>query len=187
MFSAFQRVTLLHSYLAFPWLSCAIICYYRLARMDICHECTRLTPDISKADKCYSVVRYLKYELNEVLSCYRQLVIASHTRTKEIAYRRFMFHNIQLLKYFRKLKIILSEISKLTNIILVRLRFSRRWLWRMVSSGMLRRVALVKTDVSEEPGASFIRVTRIGELGTTQAATSNRRTLGRNTKWERKV
>jgi hypothetical protein len=40
---------------------------------------------------------------------------------------------------------------------------------RMVSSGMLRRVALVITDVSEEPGASFIRVTKIGELGTTQA------------------
>jgi hypothetical protein len=32
-------------------------------------------------------------------------------------------------------------------------------------------VALVRTDVSEEPGASFIRVTKIGELGTTQAAT----------------
>jgi hypothetical protein len=31
-------------------------------------------------------------------------------------------------------------------------------------------VALVRTDVSEEPGASFIRVTKIGELGTTQAA-----------------
>jgi hypothetical protein len=46
----------------------------------------------------------------------------------------------------------------------------------MLSSGMLRRVALVITDVSEEPGVSFIRVTRIGELGTTQAATSNRRT-----------
>jgi hypothetical protein len=45
---------------------------------------------------------------------------------------------------------------------------------------MLRRVALVRTDVSEEPSASFIKVTRIGELGTTQAATSNRRTLRRN-------
>jgi hypothetical protein len=32
---------------------------------------------------------------------------------------------------------------------------------------MLRRVALVRTDVSEEPGASFIRVTNIGELGKT--------------------
>jgi hypothetical protein len=42
---------------------------------------------------------------------------------------------------------------------------------------MLRRVALVRTDVSEEPSASFIRVTRIGELGTTLSATSNRRTL----------
>jgi hypothetical protein len=49
----------------------------------------------------------------------------------------------------------------------------------MVSSGLLRRVALVRTDVSEEISAS-IRVTRIGELGTTQAATSNRRTLRRN-------
>jgi hypothetical protein len=45
----------------------------------------------------------------------------------------------------------------------------------MVFSGMLRRVALVRTYVSEEPGAPFIRVTRIGELRTTQAATSNRR------------
>jgi hypothetical protein len=50
----------------------------------------------------------------------------------------------------------------------------------MVSSGLLRRVALVRTDVSEEQGASFIRVTKIGELGTTQAATSNRLTLRRN-------
>jgi hypothetical protein len=49
----------------------------------------------------------------------------------------------------------------------------------MMSSGMLRRVALVRTDVSEEPSASFIRVTRIGELGTTLAVTSNRRTLRR--------
>jgi hypothetical protein len=44
----------------------------------------------------------------------------------------------------------------------------------MVSSGMLRRVALVRTDVSKELSASFIRVTRIGELGTTLAVTSNR-------------
>jgi hypothetical protein len=47
----------------------------------------------------------------------------------------------------------------------------------MVSSGMLRRVAVVRTDVSEELSASFIRVTKIGELGTTLAVTSNRRTL----------
>jgi hypothetical protein len=36
----------------------------------------------------------------------------------------------------------------------------------MVSSGMLRHVALVRTNVTEEPSAPFIRVTRIGELGT---------------------
>jgi hypothetical protein len=47
----------------------------------------------------------------------------------------------------------------------------------MVSSGMLRRAALVRIDVSEELSASFVTVTRIGELGTTLAATSNRRTL----------
>jgi hypothetical protein len=37
---------------------------------------------------------------------------------------------------------------------------------------MLRRVAIVRTDVSEELSASFIRVTTIGELGTTLAVTS---------------
>jgi hypothetical protein len=40
---------------------------------------------------------------------------------------------------------------------------------------MLRLVVLVRTDVSEELSASFTRVTRIGELGTTLAVTSNRR------------
>jgi hypothetical protein len=49
---------------------------------------------------------------------------------------------------------------------------------RMVSSGMLRHVALVRTDISDELSASFIRVTRIGELGRTLAATSNRCTVG---------
>jgi hypothetical protein len=47
----------------------------------------------------------------------------------------------------------------------------------MQSSGMLRHMALVRTDVSEERSASIIRVTTIGELETTLAATSNRRTL----------
>jgi hypothetical protein len=49
----------------------------------------------------------------------------------------------------------------------------------MVSSGMLRRVVIVRTDVSEEPSAPIIGVTRIGELGTTLPATSNRRMLRR--------
>jgi DNA-binding TFAR19-related protein (PDSD5 family) len=44
----------------------------------------------------------------------------------------------------------------------------------MASSRMLRRVALVRTDVSEELSASIIKVTRIGELGTKLAVTNNR-------------
>jgi hypothetical protein len=36
----------------------------------------------------------------------------------------------------------------------------------MPSSEMLHRVALVRTDVSEELSASIIRVTRIVEIGT---------------------
>jgi hypothetical protein len=46
---------------------------------------------------------------------------------------------------------------------------------------MLRHEALGRTNVSEELSASFIRVTRIGELGTTLAVTSNWRTMRRNT------
>jgi hypothetical protein len=52
----------------------------------------------------------------------------------------------------------------------------------MASSGMLRRLALLRTDVSEELSASIIKVTRIGEIGTTLAVTSSRRKLRRNTK-----
>jgi hypothetical protein len=48
---------------------------------------------------------------------------------------------------------------------------------RMESSGRLRRVAFVRTDVSEDLTAFFIRVARIGELGTTLAVTSNRRSV----------
>jgi hypothetical protein len=49
---------------------------------------------------------------------------------------------------------------------------------------MLRRMALVRTDVSEELSTSIISVTRIGELGTALAVTSNRRTLRRNSSQE---
>jgi hypothetical protein len=47
---------------------------------------------------------------------------------------------------------------------------------------MLRLVALVRTDVSEEPSPSIIRVTRIGELRTTLAVTRNPHTMRRNIK-----
>jgi hypothetical protein len=44
----------------------------------------------------------------------------------------------------------------------------------MPYSDMLRRVALVRTEVSEELSASIMRVTTIGELGKPLAITSNR-------------
>jgi hypothetical protein len=44
---------------------------------------------------------------------------------------------------------------------------------------MLRRVALVRSDVSEQLRASIIRAIKIGDLGTTLAVTSSRRTLRR--------
>jgi BRCT domain type II-containing protein len=52
----------------------------------------------------------------------------------------------------------------------------------MASSGMLRRVALIRTDFSEEISVYIIKVTRIGVLRTTLAVISNRRTVRRNTK-----
>jgi hypothetical protein len=45
---------------------------------------------------------------------------------------------------------------------------------------MLRRVALLRTNVSEEPNASIIRVTGIGEPTIKLAVTSNRPTLRRH-------
>jgi hypothetical protein len=47
----------------------------------------------------------------------------------------------------------------------------------MPSCGMLRRVDLIRTGVSEERSVSIIRWTIMGELGTTLAVTKNRGTL----------
>jgi hypothetical protein len=58
---------------------------------------------------------------------------------------------------------------------------------RMPPSGISRRVTLVRTYVSEEPSASIIKVTKIGELRTALAVTSNRRTLRRNSCWFNEV
>jgi hypothetical protein len=50
----------------------------------------------------------------------------------------------------------------------------------MPSSGVLRRVAIVRTDVSGERSAFIIKVIRIGQLGTTLTVDSNQRTMRRN-------
>jgi hypothetical protein len=57
----------------------------------------------------------------------------------------------------------------------------------MTSSWMLRRAALVRIDGSEEFSASFIRVTRLGELGTPLAVTSKGRTLQRHAKVYKRI
>jgi hypothetical protein len=57
------------------------------------------------------------------------------------------------------------------------IRFPNQHHSKMASSGMLRRVALVRTDVSEELSASIIKITR-GQIETS-AVTSNRRNLCR--------
>jgi hypothetical protein len=46
----------------------------------------------------------------------------------------------------------------------------------MPTCGMLRHVALERTEVSEEHSDSIIRMTRIDELGKTLAVTINRHT-----------
>jgi hypothetical protein len=80
---------------------------------------------------------------------------------------QFQGHNttseMRIYNYFHLNVLILNSIQ-LQNIIEVE---------ECRSSGMLCHVALVTTDVSEELRAYFIRVTRIGELGTTLAVTSN--------------
>jgi hypothetical protein len=67
------------------------------------------------------------------------------------------------------------EVYKLT-FSLQYLQLSEKKLRRMASSGVLRCVALVRTDVSEDVSASIIKVIRIGEVATL-AVTNNRRTL----------
>jgi hypothetical protein len=43
----------------------------------------------------------------------------------------------------------------------------------MLTSGILRRVALKRTEVSEEGSASIIIISRIGRLGTVMAVTNS--------------
>jgi hypothetical protein len=57
---------------------------------------------------------------------------------------------LEILSYKKIIKMLQKELYKK--------ELSKNTQSRMVSSELLRRAALVRTDVSEEPGASFIRV-----------------------------
>jgi hypothetical protein len=54
-----------------------------------------------------------------------------------------------------------------------------RCVYKKSSSGILRRMPRVRTEVSEECIASIIRVKRIGELGKSLSVTNNQSTLRR--------
>jgi hypothetical protein len=61
--------------------------------------------------------------------------------------------------------VVKERYAHILQILLLRPKTEGPWiLHRLASTGMLRHVTLVRTDVSEELSASFIRVTRIGEL-----------------------
>jgi hypothetical protein len=74
--------------------------------------------------------------------------------------------------YFLKSYVVLNLFLKQSSVMVAKVDKARG----MPSSGMLRRVVLVRTDVSEELSTSIIRVTRIGDLRTL-AINSKRRTL----------
>jgi hypothetical protein len=90
-------------------------------------------------------------------------------------------------RFYRKLLTVsactyIPQAQGVPVIILPGTGFIKELIMKKASSGMLRRVTLVRTYVSEELSVSFIRVTRTGELGRTLAVTSNRLALRRNTK-----
>jgi hypothetical protein len=67
------------------------------------------------------------------------------------------------------------NLSSVTNMLYLSFDVKCIPLQRLPSSGMLRRVALVRPDVSEERISSIITLTRIGELGTNVSSISSQR------------
>jgi hypothetical protein len=82
--------------------------------------------------------------------------------------------------FFMLIKLKLITFSVPLNTVWVVPRDLIRISGRMLSCGTLRRVVLVRTDVSEERSAYIFRVTITGEPRTTLTVSSNQRTLRRN-------
>jgi hypothetical protein len=102
-----------------------------------------------------------------------------YTRAEDLHSQFRILSESHVLKQHRKGAASVKHLLVRTHIIYEYVRFEAftAVTMKMVYSGMLRYVALVRTDVSDELSASFIRVIRIGELGTTLAVKSNRCTL----------
>jgi hypothetical protein len=119
---------------------------------------------------------------------YRLLLRIKKSRTHILEGKEGYFHQPQTRSGINEEKINVAAVGNRAQVFgTVRIFFisSKVFTAATMKNGVFWEVApcgSCKNDVSEEPGASFIRVTRIGALGTTLAVTSNRLTLRRNTK-----
>jgi hypothetical protein len=94
--------------------------------------------------------------------------LADHPRHADMLWhtgRQSLTHSLHDVKSHKTTFLLFNCVGASNKMEMEGLRFSRRWLWRIAFCEMLRRVAVVRTDVSEELSASIIRVSRIGELG----------------------
>jgi hypothetical protein len=123
--------------------------------------------------------------ISKVQSVYNATIVLSYYITFSSCFLELYFKRNDLEQFMKNIRMCLSMtflsvfdiFFRYEYMLLKTILLNNIAIQRMASSGMLRRVALVRTDVSEELRASFIRVTKSGELGTTLAVTSNRRTL----------
>jgi hypothetical protein len=120
----------------------------------------RLNGNVGWIDQaCASVASMSRFGWKDKLTASRRGVVTFRRRFSKWTHFTRRFYNTA---FFRNLFNLLGRV---------------RMVSKVPYSGMLRLVALVRTDVSEERISSMIKVTRISELATTLAVTTNRNTL----------
>jgi hypothetical protein len=143
-----------------------------------CQELCLITKDLFTASHCLWLLKTANFKL-----CSASLQTRLCERDQRVPYNHL--DAIILCSYgvfFQKL----IQISLVTSWKNVRFEVFMAVTLKNAIFWDLHHVALVRTNILEECSASIIRVTRISELGTTLAATSNRHMLWRNTMLERK-